>query len=788
MRLSADFDRIVKIAPLLVGDASRKVVDQLPQGIQGIFLPAFLVKFISLIIFFPSELSMSANLESMTPEQLRKLVLNMQRQLEKRDRQAAKQEKRAKKQEQRIAALEERVEFQEKKEQLLTGVLEIAARHQACESVLSQMRELLDDFAGPRIDDEVSADLYEKLSREMQAYVTAVLTSENTKAMLRKVLFGSGTEKLGHTVLEKTGTTESTNVADSSAYASESVEDADLMDSIPVPQNDLTLMLKFLPEVCEGMDKPTKAAGSITRIRSAYVPKRKFREKGKSLGRQKTDPDIDRETMPCPSRTFMVRGKTYEKKEDGVYTQDGVKCTLLRTVLQSVTDLQCRAGDLVKKYEACGEVYLDPQNEQVFVVRHEEAPIPVTPGSTMSVNMAVAAALAEFQGIPLERFKQNVKEARFGHSTINGALMRFADVWLRPVYDAIVQLCREAPVLLCDETSFNCLEQQGRGVNGKKTSEDKKRRTNYLLCLSNPVDSAVPFTVYHSLAGRSAESIGSVIGGDRLSYTTLITDGYSAYKTILNDLVDIRTVAHQVCLIHFRRAVLKCLASLESSKNFCDMSEEELLAKMEEFVLRADAYASLAGVVLAIGKIYAILKARYGSEDYEELDETKAQEAIRALMDEIDELMTDLGKSEGTKRIAEKACSYYEQNREALRLFIDRADMPPDTNLVERAIRPITILRKNSYFSQTVKGKETLCMIFTVLRTAELCGIKNLGRWLRRMTEAAHAFAENEALTTNWAKDSDPATVRVLTEDYRAALNRFDWTPWFPWNYGEAEG
>lgn len=150
MRLSADFDRIVKIAPLLVGDASRKVVDQLPQGIQGIFLPAFLVKFISLIIFFPSELSMSANLESMTPEQLRKLVLNMQRQLEKRDRQAAKQEKRAKKQEQRIAALEERVEFQEKKEQLLTGVLEIAARHQACESVLSQMRELLDDFAGPR--------------------------------------------------------------------------------------------------------------------------------------------------------------------------------------------------------------------------------------------------------------------------------------------------------------------------------------------------------------------------------------------------------------------------------------------------------------------------------------------------------------------------------------------------------------------------------------------------------------------------------------------------------------
>lgn len=43
--------------------------------------------------------------------------------------------------------------------------------------------------------------------------------------------------------------------------------------------------------------------------------------------------------------------------------------------------------------------------------------------------------------------------------------------------------------MLCDESNFSCLEMQGHGENGKKTSENEKRWMSYLLCLSNLIDS-----------------------------------------------------------------------------------------------------------------------------------------------------------------------------------------------------------------------------------------------------------------------------------------------------------
>lgn len=68
------------------------------------------------------------------------------------------------------------------------------------------------------------------------------------------------------------------------------------------------------------------------------------------------------------THTFTVHGKACEKKDD-VNTTDGLHCTLPSTVLQLVTDLKYLPGDLMKKNVVCGEVYWDPQNEQVFVIR-----------------------------------------------------------------------------------------------------------------------------------------------------------------------------------------------------------------------------------------------------------------------------------------------------------------------------------------------------------------------------------------------------------------------------------
>ena len=70
---------------------------------------------------------------------------------------------------------------------------------------------------------------------------------------------------------------------------------------------------------------------------------------------------------------------------------------------------------------------------------------------------------------------------------------------------------------------------------------------------------------------------------------------------------------------------------------------------------------------------------------------------IKPLMDGIDTVM---------KWAA--ACVYYMNQRDALRYSLADPRVPCDTNIVERAIRPLTIIRKNSYFAQSVDGMKSL--------------------------------------------------------------------------------
>ena len=55
-----------------------------------------------------------------------------------------------------------------------------------------------------------------------------------------------------------------------------------------------------------------------------------------------------------------------------------------------------------------------------------------------------------------------------------------------------------------------------------------------------------------------------------------------------------------------------------------------------------------------------------------------------------------------------------------------------DTNVVERSIRPPTILRKNSSFVQSIKGMQSLCDIFSAFETAKVNEIEDPCEWLRR--------------------------------------------------------
>jgi len=70
-----------------------------------------------------------------------------------------------------------------------------------------------------------------------------------------------------------------------------------------------------------------------------------------------------------------------------------------------------------------------------------------------------------------------------------------------------------------------------------------------------------------------------------------------------------------------------------------------------------------------------------------------------------------------------KAIDYMLERWEGLTAFLDDGRLEPDTNTVERSIRPIAIGKKNSLFSGDEGGGETWAILSSLLNTAKLNGL-----------------------------------------------------------------
>ena len=101
-----------------------------------------------------------------------------------------------------------------------------------------------------------------------------------------------------------------------------------------------------------------------------------------------------------------------------------------------------------------------------------------------------------------------------------------------------------------------------------------------------------------------------------------------------------------------------------------------------------------------------------------------------------------------------KAIDYMLERWEGLTAFLDDGRLEPDTNPVERSIRPIAIGKKNSLFSGDEGGGETWAILSSLLNTARLNGVDPevyLVDVLERMVSGATKNNQlHELLVWNW--------------------------------------
>jgi transposase len=138
-------------------------------------------------------------------------------------------------------------------------------------------------------------------------------------------------------------------------------------------------------------------------------------------------------------------------------------------------------------------------------------------------------------------------------------------------------------------------------------------------------------------------------------------------------------------------------------------------------------------VLRRIGALYAI-EAEIRGRPAEERRAAR-QERSKPLADALHGWLTaQLEQRVSGKSALAEAIRYAQRHWPGLVLFLEDGRLEPDTNTVERAIRPIALGRKNALFAGSDGGARHWAMVASLVATAKLDGVEPLA-WLTDVLE-----------------------------------------------------
>ena len=225
-----------------------------------------------------------------------------------------------------------------------------------------------------------------------------------------------------------------------------------------------------------------------------------------------------------------------------------------------------------------------------------------------------------------------------------------------------------------------------------------------------------PMVAYRFEDGRGADCVARHLSGFS---GILQVDGYSAYTS----LVKLRaktgsneTVQLAGCWAHLRRKFYDLHISGVSNAATTTIVTMAELWRIED-------------------------EARGGSpESRAALRQAKSAAIVADLFDLWER---ELGKVSGKSKTAE-AIRYALTRREALERFLNDGRIEIDSNIVERAIRPQTITRKNSLFAGSEGGGRTWATLATLLQTAKMNNVDPLDWLSQTLTRIAQGWPVSE--------------------------------------------
>jgi transposase len=262
--------------------------------------------------------------------------------------------------------------------------------------------------------------------------------------------------------------------------------------------------------------------------------------------------------------------------------------------------------------------------------------------------------------------------------------------WLEPLYELVLSTVLSSPKVAADDTTLPVLDP-GRG----------RTKTGRLWCYA--VDNRPwlgpghPAAAYAYSEDRKGEHPASHLKGFR---GLLQVDGYAGFGGLVTDAAnDAPTLA--LCWAHTRRKFYDVYTTTKSP-----LAHEALQR---------------------IGALYAI-EADIRGQTAEHRKHARRQRS-RPLVETMHTWLTELlGRLSGRATLAQ-AIRYALNHWKGLIRFLDDGRFELDTNIVERAMRPVALGRKNTLFAGADSGGKHWAIVATLIQTAKLNNVEPLA-WL----------------------------------------------------------
>lgn len=312
--------------------------------------------------------------------------------------------------------------------------------------------------------------------------------------------------------------------------------------------------------------------------------------------------------------------------------------------------------------------------------------------------------------LPLYR-QEFIFKYRFGveisRKTMGNWMYLTAD-WLTLIYEALRKEIRESHYIQADETFI-------------KYQDAKKDHcpNGYLWAYHSP-GVGVLFEWFPS---RSAKCLDPML----TDYSGLLqSDGYICYTSWLNDekhVAENKAIIHAACWAHARR----------------------------KFVDAGDSISRK--IVKLIAKLYHVEKKVRKNPD---LDRAAVrQEQSRPVLDKIKDILDREQPRQLPQSSLGKAIHYAQERWAALNLYLEHSDLEIDNNLVENAIRPTAIGKKNFLFFGSPNSGQTSAIIYSLIETCRKLDI-NPADYLRDTLAALPTMMSKEAsdwTPSKWKKN-----------------------------------